>query len=73
NMQLAAWDQRIGSGLFTGIREEKLRKDFEIPRELSPSVVLGFGYPARKLIGKRKNRLPTQELIYYEKYGESKR
>lgn len=73
NMQLAAWDQRIGSGLFTGIKEEKLRKDFEIPRELSPSVVLGFGYPARKLIGKRKNRLPTQELIYYEKYGESKR
>ena len=73
NMQLAAWDQRIGSGLFTGIKEEKLRKDFEIPGELSPSVVLGFGYPARKLIGKRKNRLPTQELIYYEKYGESKR
>jgi nitroreductase len=72
-MQLAAWDQRIGSGLFTGIKEEKLRKDFEIPRELSPTVVLGFGYPARKLIGKRKNRLPTQELIYYEKYGESKR
>jgi nitroreductase len=73
NMQLAAWDQRVGSGLFTGIKEEKLRKDFEIPRELSPTVVLGFGYPARKLIGKRKNRLPTQELIYYEKYGESKR
>jgi nitroreductase len=73
NMQLTAWDQRIGSGLFTGIRDEKLRKDFEIPRELSPSVVLGFGYPARKLIGKRKNRLPIQELIYYEKYGESKR
>jgi nitroreductase len=72
-MQLAAWDQRVGSGLFTGIKEEKLRKDFEIPRELSPTVVLGFGYPARKLIGKRKNRLPTQELIYYEKYGESKR
>jgi nitroreductase len=73
NMQLTAWDQRIGSGLFTGIRDEKLRKDFEIPRELSPSVVLGFGYPARKLIGRRKNRLPIQELIYYEKYGESKR
>ena len=72
-MQLAAWDQRVGSGLFTGIKEEKLRKDFEIPRELSPTVVLGFGYPARKLIGKRKNRLPIQELIYYEKYGESKR
>jgi nitroreductase len=68
NMQLAAWNQRIGSGLFTGIKEEKLRIDFAIPRELSPSVVLGFGYPARELIGNRKSRLPAHELVYYEKY-----
>jgi nitroreductase len=25
NMQLAAWNHGIGSGLFTGIREEKLK------------------------------------------------
>ncbi|MDQ3839871.1 MAG: nitroreductase family protein [Thermoproteota archaeon] len=73
NMQLAAWNQGIGSGLFTGIKEERLRNDFAIPRELNPSVVLGFGYPAKKIIGNRKNRLPIQELIHYERYGESKR
>lgn len=27
NMQLAAWNHRVGSGLFTGIREENLRSD----------------------------------------------
>lgn len=71
NMQLTAWNQGVGSGLFTGIREEKLRGDFAIPKELSPSVIIGFGYAARELTGKRKNRLPIHELVYYEKYGNS--
>ena len=73
NMQLTAWNDGVGSGLFTGIREEKLKSDFAIPNELSPTVIAGFGYPARKLIGKRKNRLPLRELVHYEKYGNSKR
>jgi nitroreductase len=72
NMQLAAWNQGVGSGLFTGIKEAELRNDFGIPQDLSPTVVVGFGYPARKLGGKRKNRLPLNELIYYEKYVKSK-
>jgi nitroreductase len=71
NMQLTAWNQGVGSGLFTGIREDKLRGDFAIPKELTPSVTIGFGYPARKLTGKRKNRLPIHDLVYYEKYGNS--
>lgn len=72
NMQLAAWNQGVGSGLFTGLQEEKLRNDFGIPRELSPTVVVGFGYPVRQLTGKRKKRLPLDKLVYYEKYGSSK-
>jgi nitroreductase len=71
-MQLAAWNHRVGSGLFTGIRKEKFRSDFEIPDELSPTIVVGFGYSASKLTGKRKNRLPLEKLVYYEKYGSSK-
>jgi nitroreductase len=73
NMQLTAWNEGVGSGLFTGIREEKIRNDFRIPNELTPSVIIGFGYPVSKLTGKRKNRLPVHELVYYEKYGNSKR
>jgi nitroreductase len=71
NMQLAAWNYRVGSGLFTGIKQEQLKSDFGISNELSPTVIAGFGYPARKLIGKRKNRLSIHELVYYEKYGNS--
>lgn len=71
NMQLAAWNYGVGSGLFTGIKQEQLKSDFGIPNELSPTVIAGFGYPAKKLMGKRKNRLSLNELVYYEKYGNS--
>ena len=72
NMQLTAWNDGVGSGLFTGIMEEKLRSDFGIPKEMSPTIIVGFGYPLNELTGKRKNRLPLYELVYYEKYGNSK-
>jgi nitroreductase len=72
NMQLTAWNDGVGSGLFTGIMEEKLRSDFGIPKEMSPTIIVGFGYPLNELTGKRKNRLPLYELVYNEKYGNSK-
>jgi nitroreductase len=68
NMQLTAWNVGIASGLYTGINEEKLRNDFKIPDDLSPSVILGFGYPSRALTGKKKNRLSLSQLFYREKY-----
>lgn len=73
NMQLAAWSEGVGSGLFTGVIEEKLRKDFEIPNDLNPTVIMGFGYPATKITGNRKNRLTIDKLVSYERYdGNSK-
>jgi nitroreductase len=67
NMQLAAWNRGVASGLFTGVREG-LRSDFGVPKELNVTIVVGFGYPARKLAG-RKNRVPLEELVYYGRYG----
>jgi nitroreductase len=71
NMQLTAWNYRIGSGLFTGIIEEKLRGDFKIPKDMHISTIIGFGYPVRLLTGKRKNRKPLGEFVSYENYGIS--
>ena len=53
-------------------REEKIRSDFEIPDELSPTIIVGFGYLARESTGKRKDRIPIEKLVYYGKYGRSK-
>jgi len=69
DMQLAAWNFGVASGVYTGVREEAVRKDFNIPRETNPSIILGFGYPARKILGKRKNRKPLSELVFLDKYG----
>ena len=69
DMQLAAWNFGVASCVFTGLREQDLRKDFEIPQNLNPSIVVGFGYPARKLSGKRKSRRPLTEITFLDKYG----
>lgn len=67
DMQLAAWNFGVISCVFTGMRQESLRKDFNIPKEINPSIVVGFGYPERKIYG-RKNRKPLGEITFLEKY-----
>lgn len=72
NMQLAAWNYGIGSALFTGIEEDKIRKDFGIPVDYKPVIVVGFGYPKKNVDGrkKKKNRLTLNELVSFEEYGK---
>jgi nitroreductase len=43
DMQLAAWNFGVASRIYTGVRDELIRRDFNIPSELNPSIVLGFG------------------------------
>ena len=71
NMQLSAWDNGVGSGIYTGIKDDKMRNDFEIPLNLNISAVVGFGYPKKSVTGKRKNRKPINELAFSEVYGNS--
>lgn len=69
DMQIAAWNYGVVSCVFTGMNREALQKDFNIPSDLTPSIVVGFGYPSRKLIG-RKNRKPLKELAFLDRYGK---
>lgn len=68
DMELTAWDHGVASGLFTGVRQSDLRRDFGIPEGLSATVVVAFGHPARKLLG-RKSREPLSKIAYLEKFG----
>ncbi len=67
-MQIAAWGLGVTSCVFTGLSGDAFRKHFAVPNDLSPTIVVGFGYPTRKLLGK-KNRKPLSELVFVEKYG----
>jgi len=71
SMQLAAWNYTVGSGIFTGINEDKFRKDFGIPPGMNISAVIGLGYPIKKLVGKKKDRIPLSVLVHNEKYDAS--
>ena len=69
DMQLAAWNSGVGSRFFTGIDAQGLAGDFGIPRDLSATLVLGFGYPRKNIKGKKKNRKPLSELSFIESFG----
>ena len=70
SMQIAAWNFGVASRPFTGVNREALERDFGVPKDLSPSVVIGFGYPARKIVGKKK-RKPLGEVAYLDRFGNA--
>ncbi len=70
DMMVTAWNSGVVSCIYTGINEDAMRKDFGIPKELHISVIAGFGYPAHKVTGKRKNREPLAKLAFLEKFGK---
>lgn len=63
SMQLASWAEGVGSDLFTGIREVKIRNDSNIPNELIIAVTAGFGFP--------KTYWKTKETHFSEQYHVS--
>jgi nitroreductase len=69
DMQIAAWNFGVASRLYTGLDASKMRRDYAIPPNLEPSVVVGFGYPAKKITGKKKNRKSLEEIAFLEKFG----
>ena len=69
DMHLAAWNQGVASGLFTGVREDEIRRHFKIPKSMRISAVAVFGFPAMKITGKRKNRKPLHEVAFLEEFG----
>ena len=68
DMELAAWNSGVASCIYTGVKEESMRKDFGIPKELRPTAVIGFGYPSKKILGK-KDRKPLTELAHINMFG----
>jgi nitroreductase len=66
---IAAWNFGVASGIYLGVNEAALRKDFGIPQDLEISALLGFGYPKNKILGK-KDRKPLEEIAFSERYGQ---
>lgn len=69
DMQIAAWNEGVASRVYTGFSDQRMRADYAIPNNLEITIAVGFGYPAKKITGKRKNRRPIEEIAFLERYG----
>ena len=69
NMEMAAWSFDVSSRIYTGVSAEAMARDFAIPGGLGVSAVVGFGYPVKRVLG-RKSRKPLKEVAYLESYGQ---
>jgi len=76
SMALAAWNRGVGSRIYTGFNRERMREFLGLSQtdetgetlDLTITAVVGFGYPARKVVG-RKKRLPLERIAFKGKYG----
>ncbi len=69
SMMLAAWGDGVGSN-WTGFagRLENVRQEFGLPDTYGVLAVVPFGYPKRKVIGKKK-RKPLNQVVSAERFG----
>ena len=59
-MQLSAWNTGVISGVYTGIKEEAMRKDFGFPADIKPTMLVGFGYSVHRQIRQQVRSKETQ-------------
>ncbi len=68
SMILTAWGDGVGSG-WAGLGGlENVRQEFGFPGSYEVFAVIPFGYPRRKVIGK-KRRKPFNEVVSAERFG----
>jgi nitroreductase len=70
DMQIAAWNYGVVSCIFTGVDKAALQRDFAIPQNLNASAIVGFGYPAKKIYGRKKDRKLMSELVSVDRFGQ---
>jgi nitroreductase len=67
-MILTAWGDGVGSN-WTGFGQlENVREEFGLHAEYAVLAVLSFGYPKRKVVGKKK-RKPFDQVVSGERFG----
>jgi nitroreductase len=72
-MELMAWSQGIGM-CFVGVREaeqqQAIKKLLSIPEAMELITLLPFGYPAEVTKSPGAPRLPMEEIVHWESFGE---
>jgi nitroreductase len=71
HMQLAAWDRKVGSCIYTGFDEAGMHEFLEVPAELAVTAVVGFGHPKFDIdaLDGEKDRESLSEVVYEGQFG----
>jgi nitroreductase len=70
-MQLAAWEERVGSCIYTGFDEAGMHEFLEVPEELAVTAVVGFGHPKFDVdaLEGQKDRESLAEVVHEGRFG----
>jgi nitroreductase len=68
DMLVVAWADGVGSNWTGAGGLEGVRVEFEIPETYDVLAVVPFGYPRRKIVG-RKKRKPFDQVVSAERFG----
>ena len=52
-MMFAAWSFGVPSGIYINVDTSAMKQDYALPSNLNITTVVGFGYPDKKVIGKK--------------------
>ena len=73
-MELMGWSQGVGM-CFVGVREadqqQAVKKLLRIPEAMELITLLTFGFPAEGPKSPGTPRMPMEELVYWEHFGET--
>jgi len=69
SMQLAAWEEGLGSCWIGGIEHERVKRLLGIPEACELVTVLPFGYPTEAAKRLRKRRKPLAQMAHRERFG----
>lgn len=70
HMQFTAWDNGVGSCIYTGVEKETFINRFGIPDTLVVGAVVGFGYPTGSGTG-TKQRRRFDDVVSKNRFGAS--
>ncbi|MSQ26435.1 MAG: nitroreductase [Dehalococcoidia bacterium] len=69
NMELAAWEEGLGTCYVGQIDRDAVKALLGIPAEMELITVMPFGFPTPAAKGQTKNRKALAEIAHRERYG----
>ncbi len=70
NMELAGWNEGVGTCWIGSINRERIKDLLEIPRHLHLLTILPFGYAAEPNAPRRKTKKRLEEVCHWGRFGQ---